>query len=166
MLVVQKIINPRNLIGKGVFTKCYAIPNTNKVLLQTKDTVKRAMADYHFIHNCKYIPKIKEVGINIYESKKYIKVTAPKKQLNNKAYTLYLKLKTIIDSTRDIFEIIKKLGRMSSLINHIYKLSNFIDINNLRMEISPRNIATDSKGNLILLDIFYDHECLISTKSR
>jgi hypothetical protein len=158
----------KKLIGTGSFSKVYQI-SKNKVEIHSSDPVKECMS-LGWFPNSRLFPRIKRTKIlydqkyNIYESRLYEKVNAPKKQLKKSHYKMYLELRKIDGAilpprgnrVNNLIEAIKKsnLSRhWKEIINNaIYSLSDYGD--DVVFEISPRNIAV-SNGNLVLLDCFF-----------
>lgn len=151
------------VIGKGSFSTVYK-KDGNNVLIKSDDYVKEALS-FGWHKESKFIPKIKSLNDGYYEMKLYPKCTSPKKQLNNKAYSLYLELRNIFNNTYvnnkyDGFNIL--YNNFSNLTNKALKdclLSVLDSLSNygsdIYFEISPRNISFTKTGNLILLDCFY-----------
>jgi methyl coenzyme M reductase alpha subunit len=122
-----------------------------------------------------FAPKIDKVdyredGFSVYSMPLYPKVTAPKKQLNVKAYAIYTTLRSIYG---DYYEFVKKVETSNldedvkeSIIELCSDACNGIDPQDMGFEISPRNITTDDNGNLIMLDCFFSRKLLRTTRSK
>ena len=90
----------RNLIGKGAFTKAYQVSETEVEIV----TICPAKECYALFSQCnEFAPKIEKIdyledGFSVYSMPLYPKVTAPKKQLNAKAYGIYTTLRNIAEA--------------------------------------------------------------------
>jgi hypothetical protein len=158
-------------IGQGLFTSVYRKGNADKVLLISTDPVKECMS-FDWFPSTPLFPKVKRLsynddGTSTYEMKYYSKVRAPKQQLNNRGYKLYLALRELnrapfgsnpydfYSHWREEFKKLPNTFRVAQghLVDAIDSLTNYgPDIN---FEISPRNIATRPNGGLVLLDCFF-----------
>lgn len=162
----------KKLIGKGSFTKCYQVSET-EVEIVSICPAKECYA--MFSQGNVFAPKIdkadyREDGFSVYAMPLYPKVTAPKKQLNEQAYNIYQTLRAIAQQRNDYYEFVKSVEG-SALKEDVKELiielcsdaCNGIDPQDMGFEISPRNITTDSNGNLIMLDCFYSLKLLRTT---
>lgn len=157
------------LIGKGSFTKCYDLGN-GTVYLDTVDQIKEVMA-LGWFPDSKLFPEIKlaEDGEG-YVQPLYRKVSAPKRKLKEGDYKLYKTLRDVYlnfsrssinkyDSYSDWYKAFSECSELADdvaclLLEALDACSNTgYDIS---FEISPRNIALDDEGNMILLDCFYN----------
>lgn len=166
----------RKLIGKGAFTKAYQVSET-EVEIVTVCPAKECYA--MFSQGNTFAPKIEKIdyredGFSVYSMPLYPKVTAPKKQLNTQAYAIYTTLREIgntyaIDYYKFI-EAVEKSELEEDIKEAVSELCsdacNGIDPMDMGFEISPRNITTDDKGNLIMLDCFYSRKLLRTTQKR
>ena len=153
-------MNNLELIGKGAFSKVYKV-NSKTVLFKTTCMVKYCFAEW--LGGGKFYPEIwKDEGNNLI-GRMYTKVTAPKRQLKPLHYKFYRALRELSDSAVDesysglyeAFEGLKYGPLRESLINALDGICNYVNCDDIRFEISPRNIMTDSKGNIILNDVFF-----------
>ena len=164
----------KKLIGKGAFTKCYQISET-EVEIVSICPAKECYA--MFSQGNTFAPKIDKIdypedGFSVYSMPLYPKVTAPKKQLNPQAYEIYKTLRNIAMSYAiDYYKFVKEVE--SSVLNEDVKEAiielcsdacNGIDPQDMGFEISPRNITTDDNGNLIMLDCFFSCKLLRTTR--
>lgn len=108
--------------------------------------------------------------------KKFSKATVSPKQ-----WEFYQSLRTLLatcktNKVRDVLTLIRKGGRlvdwMFSSFNEELKdwLCEALETaliygNDIRMEVSPRNLAVDEYGRLILLDVFYSYNRLQQVKT-
>lgn len=166
----------RKLIGKGTFTKAYQISET-EVEIVSICPAKECYA--MFSQGNIFAPKIEKVdyredGFSVYSMPLYPKVTAPKKQLNEKAYTIYNTLRSIATTyAMDYYKFIEAVeasdldeDTKESVCELCSDACNGIDPQDMGFEISPRNITTDDNGNLIMLDCFYSRKLLRTTQKR
>lgn len=166
-------------IGKGAFTNCYDMLD-GKVLLETVDPQKEAIACNWFPES-KLLPTIEDAPakynsekmrggsyLQYYISPKYNKVRGYKQDLKPIDQKRYQELKKFYDNLpvppdnkhycldvlRDNLNSAKMRPMLKELLNDCFDaMANYGS--DIWFEISPRNIATDAKGNMILLDCFY-----------
>lgn len=170
------------VIGKGSFSRVADMGNT--VLIESIDDVKNCFAN-GLMPDSDYLPcidfapakydidKVKAgYDVNYYISPKYTRVTVPKKQLRKDEYKIYSELRKVFKSItykqnknlnmyciRDAINDSGLSDDMKELLNEcIDSLANYGT--DICFEISPRNIATNDKGDLILLDVFFFHSQL------
>ncbi|QGH72543.1 MAG: hypothetical protein [Myoviridae sp. ctThM1] len=164
----------RKLIGKGTFTKAYQISET-EVEIVSICPAKECYA--LFSQGNTFAPVIEKIdyredGFSVYNMPLYPKVTAPKKQLNAKAYAIYSELRKISCqynmSYNSFVEAVEALNLSEDdkeqIIDIASDVANAIDCDDMGFEISPRNITTDDNGNLIMLDCFFSRKLLRSTR--
>lgn len=160
------------LIGKGTFTKVYEhATDKKKVVYETNDQTKLCLAEW--LDENQFYPQIEKVyeGDKVYlVGKRYEKVTAPKRQLKPFHYKIYKMLREIsfqchynFYALHEAFSVLPKRAR-EALQEQLDALGNYINIDDICFEISPRNILTDNKGNLILADLFFDRSELRKIK--
>lgn len=166
----------RKLIGKGSFTKAYQI-DEDKVEVVSICPAKECYA--MFSQGNTFAPVIEKIdhrddGYSVYHMPLYPKVTAPKKQLNKAAYSIYQTLRSIsgkfgmnynlfceeVEAT-DLEEDVKE-----EILSLVSDVCNAIDCFDMGFEISPRNITTDKDGNLIMLDCFFSRKLLKTTWTK
>lgn len=167
----QAIIKPTNKIGKGMFSIAYRDTSNKtrarKVYIVSDDPAKECIALFCNTRK-KHIPSIKRLecekeGKAIYEMPYYFPIRA---SLHPVAWKQYRELEHIFDvewslvSKHDYgFRVMKAVNKSKTLpkalkeavVNMIENMYNYTD--KMFLEISPRNIKVDSRGNLILLDI-------------
>ncbi len=158
--MAQQSTKELQLIGKGLFTKCYAL-NKKQVLLVSKDYTKECIADGYF-PSSRLFPKIERSDVSYqYIARRYHKVKAPKQQLTKDDYELYKELRKIykysflmndVENLTKIFKHLSNKRASKALCSAIEGLRNYGD--DISFEISPRNIAISDSGRLILLDCF------------
>lgn len=166
----------RKLIGKGAFTKAYQVAE-NQVEIITICPAKECYA--LFSQGNSFAPVIEKVdyldsGESVYNMPLYPKITAPKKQLNAKAYVIYNTLRNIASTYAiDYYKFIEaveacELGEETkeSVIDLCSDVCNGIDPMEMGFEISPRNITTNDVGDLIMLDCFFSRKILRSTYKK
>lgn len=151
------------LIGKGAFSKVYEY-GEDQVLIHSNDLQKACFGENELSYS--KLPKIERLyddehlpykdGYYWYVSPKYTKVRAFTKELKEDDIKLYRQLRSVMGSKgySDLVESFTKLG-LEELVDVAGDLCNYIQCDDLRFEISPRNIALDSNGDLVLLDCFY-----------
>lgn len=158
------------LIGRGTFSKVYQ-KNSKKVIIVSEDPVKEALST-GWIDSSYMVPKLEQVEYGVYEGLLYEKVTAPKKQLNEKDYKRYKTLRDIFKNTlvTSYYPLHKTFSTLEDpylkriLLSFLDTLANWGQ--DIGFEISPRNIATNKKGDLILLDIFFFRSKLREVEKR
>lgn len=163
----------RKLIGKGSFTKAYQISDS-EVEIVTICPAKECYA--MFSQGNMFAPEIEKIdyldsGESVYRMPLYPKVTAPKKQLNKKAYAIYQELRKISGTYAMNYNRFCQEVEASSIeeeakeeiISLISDACNAIDCNDMGFEISPRNITTNENGDLIMLDCVFSRKLLRST---
>lgn len=166
----------RKLIGKGTFTKAYQVGET-EVEIVSICPAKECYA--MFSQGNTFTPVIEKVdyredGFSVYSMPLYPKVTAPKKQLNAKAYTIYTTLKAISGQyNMTYYKFVEAVEASNleeedkeSIIEIAGDVGNGIDCDDMGFEVSPRNITTDNNGNLIMLDCFFSRKLLRTTQGR
>lgn len=163
----------RKLIGKGTFSKAYQIDD-NKIELVSTCPAKECYA--MFSQDNPLAPKIERSfdKENTFIMPLYPKMKAPKKQLNADAYGLYMHLKSVVYQCLNYYDFTKAIEKSTCLsdeqkenINSLANdVCNGIDCDNMRFEISPRNISCDDQGNIILMDCFFDVKKLINSRKR
>ena len=151
------------LIGKGTFTKVYQT-SKNTVRYETECPVKYCLAEW-MGHDALY-PLIEKNREGELVGTLYNKVSTPKQQLRPFHYKIYKALrelnqgvKTFEEHHKD-FDLIPYKRVREALKNWLDGLGNYINCDSIGFEISPRNIATNKSGDLILLDVFYSLELL------
>jgi len=154
----------RKLIGKGTFSKAYQVSETEVELVSTCPA-KECYA--LFSQDNPLAPKIERDfnKENTFKMPLYAKVKAPKKQLNEDAYELYKHIQSVIYSGVNYYDFTKAIEKSMCLsdeqkenINSLASdVCNGMYPENMRFEISPRNISCDDQGNLIMMDCFFDN---------
>lgn len=164
------------ILGKGSFSVCFD-ESEHHVLVVSRDPLKECLAfgwmpDANEYMPEVYTPEIERLAYDgelaLYKMPKYIKVTAPKRQLNAVAYGYYKELRKLAYDMP--YEAIKLWGKIKWLNSQtptraIDYLKDSLDAcgnhtDSPGFEISPRNIATNADGSLILLDCFFDTKAL------
>lgn len=159
------------LIGKGAFTKAYLLEN-GRVQLHSVCPIKEAMA-WGWFPDSPLFPKIDFVDSQVYEMDYLIRVTAPKRQLNEKSYKLYKALQLVYTDYKAIcyHSIYKSLESNLAGFEELETMLEALDAcsncgSDLGFEISPRNISADNDGNLILADCFFHKPTLKQVRSK
>ena len=86
-------------------------------------------------------------------------------------YRMYLALRALETYGKDyngLYEEFEKINfkpLKDALTNALDGMCNYINCMDIRFEISPRNIMTDNKGNLILNDVFFCARLLKAKRS-
>lgn len=181
-------------IGQGMFAKAYATTGKRpRVFLEIPDNAgdysKEILSEVSADTRSKYLPKTKKIGYtntaDVFEQPLY---KAPLRKADSaKAWKEYRTLEKCWN------EALRKVqrGRGREWIYEGYNLQNLVrecaKANQLSpaliralelitdasanygstysFEFSPRNLATDSKGNLILLDVLFDLETVQKRRS-
>ena len=159
------------LIGKGTFSKVYAI-DENKVKIVSSDPAKECLALWGFGESPLW-PVLEltdrlDNGDNVFIGTRYKTGRGVKSLLNPRAYKLYLALRKCGDrlyfgKKHDAPQYWQRVftegltdefaDEREALCEAIDALRNYGD--DIRFEISPRNVAADKAGGLILLDVFF-----------
>lgn len=167
-------LNSSNLIGKGSFTKAYR--NKNTVYVVSHCPAKEAIA--LFCTSSKHLPAIERLeysiddkGNSVYKMPYYAKIN---KALHPKAWKHYQAIKRVVhakwnNSKMDVclwievFEEDKTIPKKlrNDIIAVLDAMTNYTL--NVGVEISPRNIGVDRRGNLVLLDIVFSRDVLRKT---
>lgn len=158
------------LIGKGAFSKVYELGERH-VLIHSRDMQKAfiseqgqgmfKMPEMELVRDDSELP-YKE-GYRWYVSPRYRKVRAFTKELKPEDVALYRQLREIQTKWWSGYSQIKgafNAAGLFKLADVVEELANYINTDHLRFEISPRNIALDANGDLVLLDCFYCIEAL------
>lgn len=170
----MKLETGLELIGKGAFTKAYAV-SADVVLLKSVDPVKECMGNGWF-PECTLFPAVTRASTGYYYMKRYQRVTSLKSALDADQWELYKTLRVLakefgtahfnavcmrkgrtvthyhtlynlFDSCADLSEEVK-----TNLLEALDSLANYGD--DMCFEISPRNVAVDN-GKLVLRDCFF-----------
>jgi hypothetical protein len=152
----------RKLIGKGAFTKAYLIGD-NKVEVVSVCPAKECYA--MFSQGNKFAPVIEVVDTGVFHMPLYPKMKAITRQLNAESLHIYRQLRTLMSNynwnpsynsfCNDVDGLDISDDAKCDIKNLAGDVCNSIDCNNLRFEISPRNISCDVNGNLVMLDCFF-----------
>lgn len=166
------MIQMRKLIGVGTFTKAYQVEE-NKVEVISSCPAKEAYA--LFCGENPFAPKIEKdySRKNTYLMPLYPKIKAPKQQLNERAYEIYKALRKLplglnyygFERAIENLTVLHEEER-ENILGLAGDVGNAISPEDMRFEISPRNISHDKKGNLILLDCFFSAKLLREVWSR
>lgn len=169
----------RKLIAKGTFTKVYQISETQVEVVTTCPT-KEAYA--MFSQGNPFAPKVERDynKENTFIMPLYPKIRSPKKQLNPHGYHIYTTLRAIHGEIWTNVKGETGYHRFCHFVEKNTRLTeeekqNIIDLagdvaqtmydaDDMRFEISPRNITCDAEGNLIMLDCFFSSKLLHDTK--
>lgn len=151
-----------NKIGEGQFSKAYLQKDSKTVVLTSKDPVKECMSLGMF-PNSRFFPKIERIDYGIYKMKYYPKVNSLVESLKLDHYLIYKQLRTLhIGMCKphenmyhwiQVFKRIRNNTVRKALIDAIEAIGGYGTY--VGFEISPRNVAVDKNGNLILLDCFF-----------
>ena len=154
------------LIGKGAFSKVYD-NGDNTVTIKTKDWAKEALALW--VDNDRF-PKVERLDydeISTYKMKKFDKVKAIKRDLNDYDYALYTYLRKNVcasnlgwGESHDYSTLYEAFSNMpegfkedaQKLIDALDEMSNYGQ--DVSFEISPRNVFIEN-GRLIFADVFF-----------
>lgn len=166
------------LIGKGSFTKAYLLPDGQTVKLVTNDPCKECAA--MFAPVSPIFPILECDGYEgekrVYRMKYYPKQKSLKKALTARDYRFYKYLRKVAFSSWGcedpyLSHFKEKLNEIipTEFAEEILAICEYIDaLNNygddMKFEISPRNVAVDN-GKLILLDCFFKKSYLLARKN-
>ena len=165
-------------IGKGAFTTAYRKGNT--VYAVSRDSSKECIA---LFCKGKHIPKIERLKYNEYSLYKmpfYKKCT---KKDTPESWEQYKQIRKMLDKWSELTRMLALSGITKVLQQDVSKFNTFVHshktiklslrkaivqmvenyfnyVDAVYLEISPRNIAVNSRGTLVLLDIMYDKELL------
>lgn len=149
------------IIGRGTFSTVYR-KDTKTVLIHTTDPVKECMSMGWF-PDTPLFPRMDSVGEQSYESDYYLKIRAPKRELTVRSYRLYKELRRVLNECprqdyRSLYESFSGINNefrreRDALLFALDALANYGE--DIRFEISPRNIARTPRGRLVLLDCFF-----------
>lgn len=152
----------RKLIGKGAFTRAYQI-DVNKVEVVSVCPAKECYA--MFSQGNPFAPVIEVVDTGVFHMPLYPKMKAFTRQLNAESLHIYRQLRTLMGNydwnpsyntfCRDVEALDIPTQAKKDIQSLAGDVCNGIDCNNLRFEISPRNISCDAAGNLVMLDCFF-----------
>ena len=150
------------MIGRGLFTRCYHKPGSNRVLLVSRCAAKYVLATEGY-GSSSLFPPLKYLEEHVYEAPFYPKESLNKLNSLHRAYYTCLRrmyVKAMNDYWDDfsisniyweeLFEDIPFPHLRKALLDAYRKLSPSMEVN---FEISPRNVKVH-KGKLILLDVF------------
>lgn len=158
----------KKMIGRGAFSRVYD-NGDDTVTIITRDPAKECYSVFGEAYDI-LVPQVYQVdfdyfGDKVYMMQKYEKVTSPSTQLNKHSLELYKILRNIAKNY-SMVSYNFMYGAFESLIPNKYEAERDVilallgDMSNynsqtVAFEISPRNIAADNDGNLILLDCFF-----------
>lgn len=165
------IVGKHHFLGKGFFSAVFK-ESPSTVLVVSDDPAKECLA-LGWMPDSSLLPTIERLeygieGLSLYRMPLYNTFRAPKRHLNKKGYSQYsdfLSLRWKIASCQKNWDLISILEEIPT--DNAYLLSQCIDsmssyTDQCGFEISPRNIASDKDGNLILLDCFFDKARIVS----
>lgn len=153
-------------IGKGMFTTAYLLPD-GTVHLRSRCKVKECaalfgLADSYLFPSIERTALPDEDGYAEYSMQFYPYIRSLKGALNTRAYRLYSLLRKIhanwwlpddvvqaFDELPDEFE-----HERGALLEAVYALRSYA-YDDVRFEISPRNVRVLPNGDLLLLDCFF-----------
>jgi hypothetical protein len=152
------------VIGHGMLSMVFRETDTT-VLVVSDDPAKECMS-FGWMPDSPLMPTIERIEygeLSLYRMPLYTRVTSPKKQLKPRDYAVYQELRELQNSivhslSWKNINALEAVGTdcANLLIECIDAMSNYTD--QCGFEISPRNIALDKNGDLILLDCFYDRQ--------
>ena len=158
------------LIGKGAFSRVYELGDT-QVLIHSNDMQKAFISEQG--QGMFKMPEMGRVwddeglpykeGYAWYISPRYSKVRAFTKELKLEDVALYRQLRVIYSEGYAGYFQLKgafNTAGLFELVDVVEEICNYIDPDHLQFEISPRNIALDANGDMVLLDCFYCIEAL------
>jgi len=155
--------------GKGLYTRVYREGDAREVTIVSTCRAKEIMA-LGWLPESKFYPDIKRTDHQmVYAMSYYPKVRSLKKALKPAHWLIYQQLRKfykqlLIPSHPDkrIFALRKAIteyqGDLSDEMRELLQdsLDGLVNYGtDVWIEIMPRNVAADSEGNLILLDIWF-----------
>ena len=160
-------------IGQGSFTKAF-LRDDGKVQLHSVDPIKECMS-FGWFPSSRLFPTVTRINTEVYEMKHFPKVASLKKSLKAKEYQKYLELRNLsipvtmnihdgYDSLYNAFCTIKNKRLRAIMLEALDACSNYGS--DIGFEISPRNVAVTTTGNLILLDCFFMKSKLDEVKTK
>jgi len=149
-------------IGKGSFSAAYLDTDGCTVWIKSVDPIKECMALY--FDESPYFPKVEREDFGLYKMRFYEKVTAPKRALDSDQYASYSYLRDIMPEIhcgkvdiRAAFEGCPD-SAMGEALLYAYDACRLYG-DDIKFEISPRNIAAEN-GKMVFLDVFFQDEIL------
>jgi len=153
----------RKLIGKGAFTKAYQV-GENEVEVVSFCPAKECYA--MFSQGNKFAPVIELKETGKYKMPLYPKVKAPSRDFNAQALAVYKTLRQIgqdaIGTNLDYYKFCVLIEKSTltdddkeAIIDLAGNVGNGISPDDMRFEISPRNVSYNAQGDLILMDCFF-----------
>jgi len=165
-------------IGKGAFTTAYRKGNT--VYAVSRDSAKECIA---LVCKGRHIPRIEILEYNkhsLYKMPFYKKCT---KKDTPEAWEQYRQISKMFDEWNELTGMPFLRGTAKVVHRNVSKFNTFVHshktiklslrkavvqmvenyfnyVNKVHLEISPRNIAVNSRGSLVLLDIMFDASSL------
>ncbi|AGO47451.1 hypothetical protein Phi19:3_gp047 [Cellulophaga phage phi19:3] len=156
-------ITYNNIIGKGLFSTAYMQEDKKTVVLKSTDYIKECMANNWFPES-KHLPQIEIIEQYLYKMPLYNRPKSLKNNLKPSQYKIYKELRGLsigfienrhhlMDAWHKEFDKITNKTIRNLLKECLDACANYGS--DIQFEISPRNVAIDNKGNLILLDCFF-----------
>lgn len=154
-------------IGAGAFTKAYLNTETNKVILRTVCPVKVAVAEGICVTQGYLLPVSRildnEGDHTIIEIEHLARPRSLKSALKPSHWELYQWLRKNLDGASSYWEIQKIIKQIPSrwskarsfLYDAVDGICNYVCVDDLACEISPRNVGVRNGKDLVLFDIFY-----------
>lgn len=153
------------MIGRGKWAKVYDLGD--KVLIKSEDPIKDCIAVF-----CEgdRLPELVKVDYGVFECPKYVVGRGIVGKLTPEDRADYQTLRKLASGLRlqrykwheQITQAIEQADLQAdvreSLESVIYRSADYTDW--VGFEISPRNIAINKSGKLILLDLFFDRNLL------
>ena len=156
----------RRLIGKGQFTRCY---QTGEKTVEVVTSCPTKECYSMFSGGNSFAPSVERDydKPNTFKMPLYPKMKSPKKQLNERSQIVYRELRRL-GLGLNYFQFCDKVNAISALNEEekeeITSLAgdvcNAIDPQDMRFEISPRNVSFNENGHLIMLDCFFSLKVL------
>ena len=166
-----------NKVKTGTFTTAYIYEEKQEVILLSRDNVKECMS-FGWFPECALFPAIERLelmddhGFQMYKMPLYKTDRSPKSYLSTEAYRTYRELRKFYEGftcKMDLWEAVEA-SKLSEEVKEALQgaydaLCNYANAENIRFEISPRNVAGSAEGSLILLDCFFLRSSLTVARS-
>lgn len=165
------------MIGKGAFTRAYLM-SSGRVLLKSCCPIKECMSMGWF-PDSPLFPVLLQVDVEVYEMDYYPKQRSLKNALQPEHWQTYKTLKAAYDQGclslpknihdayqhwYNVFEQYLDGELQETMLEALGACANCGS--DIGFEISPRNVAVNSAGELVLLDVFFSHSKLKEVRRK
>lgn len=165
------------MIGKGAFTRAYLM-SSGRVLLKSCCPIKECMSMGWF-PDSPLFPVLLQVDTGVYEMDYYPKQRSLKNSLQPEHWQTYKTLKAAYYQGRlnlpknihdtyqhwyNVFEQYLDGELQETMLEALGACANYGS--DIGFEISPRNVAVNSDGELVLLDVFFSRSKLKEVRRK